>query len=612
MTMTDGLPNAHQVGFPLQYFLNPALNRAYDHFWANDVGPSGRRLWDDDAEILSYVTARLAGQPGLLGYEIMNEPWPGTRWPTCVSDAGCPDFDRGPYSAYHAQAIAAVRAEDPENLIWYEPVTTFNQGVPTAIVPPDDPQLGFSFHDYPLCGAAAEAATEITRRTPLTGSEGDVPAGVVPCTTRQTMDNALAHSAATGSALLQTEFGATTDEARLLPQLAEYDATMMPWMFWSYTRYITAYNAGETAVLPATDENVNHEMLGLLARPYPQLVSGTPLAWHFAPASKRFELSFSRDRADGHGTFAPGAETVVSVPALQYPDGYVASVTGGQVVSAPDAPLLRVRALPGDGPLTVTVAPPGPGPAANSACPEAATPLGGGVSVDTSRAQGDGGVVVACVDGTDVDDGTVTAGTGEASAGSVIVDGETTNPGPAAGYLGLSRQHWLTLVGCDEGDYDPNAPDDYSPSAEPHFNNAMASLGMGPLTAPAGPIGPTSPCSPQPWGPGPSGPCGGYQDPDAPPPAAQYPTGSPLYLYTSGDGALDPGSYGYVGLAGDFGANEGASGYLQVTHDPGLAGDVATGGYSAGGGGTVAAGNDGREAHDTFTPPGSPVVVCQN
>ncbi len=348
MTKTDGLPNAYQVGFPLQYFLNPALNRAFDHLWANDIGPSGRRLWDDDAGILSYVAARLADRPGLLGYEIMNEPWPGTRYPTCTNPAGCPDFDRGPYSAYHARVIKAVRKADPVNMIWYEPLTTFNQGVPTAVVPPDDPKLGFSFHDYPLC----DVADDFVDPQPV----APLPAAV-SCTTGQVMDNARSHSAATGSALLQTEFGATMDTTKLLPKLAQYDAAMMPWMFWSYTRYITSYNSDESALLPATDENVNHEMLAALARPYPQLVSGTPLRWSFDPGTKVFAMRYSSRRADGRSAFPAGAETAVSVPALQYPRGYTATVTGGRVASPPNAPVLRVRAGRDARTITILVSP---------------------------------------------------------------------------------------------------------------------------------------------------------------------------------------------------------------------------------------------------------------
>lgn len=44
------------------------------------------------------------------------------------------------------------------------------------------------------------------------------------------------------------------------------------------------------------------------------------------------------------------------MPALQYPHGYVAKVTGGTVASSPDAPVLRVRAGPGVTAVVVSVA----------------------------------------------------------------------------------------------------------------------------------------------------------------------------------------------------------------------------------------------------------------
>jgi endoglycosylceramidase len=42
MTVTDGLPNVFEVGFPLQYLFNPALERAFDHLW--DGGRHAYRL----------------------------------------------------------------------------------------------------------------------------------------------------------------------------------------------------------------------------------------------------------------------------------------------------------------------------------------------------------------------------------------------------------------------------------------------------------------------------------------------------------------------------------------------------------------------------------------
>ena len=48
------------------------------------------------------------------------------------------------------------------------------------------------------------------------------------------VDNALAQSAASGDALMLTEFGATTDEAELREILSLADAHGIPWLEWAY------------------------------------------------------------------------------------------------------------------------------------------------------------------------------------------------------------------------------------------------------------------------------------------------------------------------------------------------------------------------------------------
>jgi endoglycosylceramidase len=85
-------------------------------------------------------------------------------------------------------------------------------------------------------------------------------------------------------------------------------------------------------------------------------VAGTPTYWRFDASHKVLSVAYSSARADGPGTFPAGSETVVAVPAVQYPAGYAAQVTGATVVSPPDAPVLRVRST-GPGPVTITVLP---------------------------------------------------------------------------------------------------------------------------------------------------------------------------------------------------------------------------------------------------------------
>ena len=48
---------------------NPALQRAFDNFWANRPGPDGVPLQEHYATAMRAVAARFAHEPNVLGYE---------------------------------------------------------------------------------------------------------------------------------------------------------------------------------------------------------------------------------------------------------------------------------------------------------------------------------------------------------------------------------------------------------------------------------------------------------------------------------------------------------------------------------------------------------------
>ena len=109
--------------------------------------------------------------------------------------------------------------------------------------------------------------------------------------------------------------------------------------------------------MPASGANVDTDTLTVLARPYPQLVSGTPSGWSFDATSRTFALGYTPVRAGGGAPFPSGSETDIAVPAIQYPGGYVATVTGGHVTSAPNAPVLRIKADRGAASIHVSITP---------------------------------------------------------------------------------------------------------------------------------------------------------------------------------------------------------------------------------------------------------------
>jgi endoglycosylceramidase len=346
----DGLPAEPQLGFGGDYIGMPALERAFDHFWDNSPGPGGVGLQDRYAAAWAHVALFFAGNRNVLGYELMNEPWPGSIWPTCAQTDGCPTFDTGPFASFYRLVIGAIRRVDPRTLIWYEPQVLFNYGSTTNLPALGDSRLGFAFHDYCL--------------------QNDEGAGTQTCQTfdQTVFANALGRVAKTGDALLETEFGATQDSAILQPNVQRADQDMVSWLEWAFCGCDDPTTSGpgaEQAIVidpskPATGSNLVLPTLRVLVEPYPQLISGTPLSWGFDASAKTFSFKYSTARASGRGRFGRGSLTAIATPPFVYAGRYGVHASGAAIVSRRGAGVLVLAACRGASTIAVTVSPRGP------------------------------------------------------------------------------------------------------------------------------------------------------------------------------------------------------------------------------------------------------------
>jgi endoglycosylceramidase len=347
----DGnLPNP-QLGFSNNYLANPALEHALDQFFDNAAGPDGIGLQDYYAGAWAYVAQRFRTDKSVLGYELMNEPFPGTSWEQCAQPVGCPVFD-AKLLAFYKLVDGAIRRVDGRTLVWYEPNVIFNDGANTTLGPLGDPNAGFAFHDYCL-----------TEPETLTSPDS---------TACQTTDNlvfsdALAHVAETHDALLMTEFGATLSTAYLDDMVARADRNMVPWLEWAFCGCDdpTTQGPGTTQAIvidpakPATGSNLVMSTLQSLVEPYPQVIAGTPSSWGYDRTTRTFTLHFTTARASGRGAFAAGALTDVATPRLDYGSGYAVNAAGAALVSKHDASVLVLAACKRATTISVTVTPSG-------------------------------------------------------------------------------------------------------------------------------------------------------------------------------------------------------------------------------------------------------------
>ena len=339
--LDGGLPNP-RLGFPFNYFGNPAEEHAWDAFWKN-TPVAGQGLQDHYAAAWQHVAARFAGNPAVLGYELLNEPWPGTVWEQCaVPVTGCPLFD-ATLTKFYVRVLSAIRSTDATTRVFVEPNVLFSEIDATALKPIADARLGFSFHDY--CASAAEGL------------------GTAPCPLLDGLTVKAAKAFATKRSLpwLMTEFGATANVTNLNEMVALADKNQLGWLEWAYTGndITSTSSSGQAVVLdpsqPPTGANVVASTLKALAEPYPQAVAGTPGSWSWSGGV--FRLTYTTARLGAAGTFPAGSETDIATPMTQFPAGYTVTVSGASVTSAPNATTLRVASLPGSTSVSVTVSP---------------------------------------------------------------------------------------------------------------------------------------------------------------------------------------------------------------------------------------------------------------
>jgi endoglycosylceramidase len=336
-SQSGGLPNT-SLPFPINEFVDPAENHAWNSFWSNAQAPNGLGLEDDYTQMLQTVASNFNGNTDVVGYEIMNEPYPGSRaLPTLF---GSPFFDKQELNPFYNQAASAIRAVDPSTAIFYEPNIISSFGVaPTKLGTVDTSNTVFSYHNY-LPNYIA-----------------------IPVISDLVVEEAAAYAKAHHIPAFMTEFGATNSQPSLTASMQPADANLNGWTEWAYSGVGDITTAGNTnsealvynPALPPTGDNVNTANLTTLAEPYPQTISGTPNSFSFKNGI--FTFSYSTQKADGSGSFPAGAQTDISMPAIEFPNGYQVSVTGGQVVSAPNAPVLVITSNDGASTVNVVVSP---------------------------------------------------------------------------------------------------------------------------------------------------------------------------------------------------------------------------------------------------------------
>ena len=235
-------------------------------------------LWDDFAFHWQAVARALAGKPGVLGFELLNEPF--------NPDAFKSDTDE--LLPLYQRLHRAIRQWDNTTVLFYEPhvmgiqygmSTDFPEGGPGGAAYND--RQAFAFHIY--CWNTSRPIME-----PVCDLAFDLGWSAAARSLRRVR----------GGGFL-TEFGAVSDDkvslALLEASLARAEGHLSSWAYWSYKSFddITTEGSpfGESFYHP--DGSVQAGKVQLMTRPYAPAVAGRPTEARFDKRTGTFTLKYT-------------------------------------------------------------------------------------------------------------------------------------------------------------------------------------------------------------------------------------------------------------------------------------------------------------------------------
>jgi len=214
-TLDDGKPHTRGSIWSDSYYTSEAVHASLDHFWANQAASDGVGLQEHYAQAWQALAKRFAGEPWVVGYDIMNEPTPGEEFRRSrdagvagLGPQGKPEdllvgpeahkkqlalmqdveaframldrqapvlqtWERTRLMPFYTRVARAIRQVDSRHILFLEPAVPCAHGVRTAITPVTDakgkrdPLQAFSPHAYDITTDNAGVASSSNARVEL-------------------------------------------------------------------------------------------------------------------------------------------------------------------------------------------------------------------------------------------------------------------------------------------------------------------------------------------------------------------------------------------------------------------------------------------------------------
>jgi endoglycosylceramidase len=293
-----------------EYF-GATVQQAFDAFWkaGSPVMTEYLAAWDT-------MIARFKDEPGVVGFEPINEPAAGSQ--------AMDTFEATTLTSFYTQMLARMRQAAPSTLVFLDASPIDATTLTTSLGRPGGDGIVFAPHFYPFDTTPSNVAMNLQPWAQV-GVSWNVP-------------------------VFLGEFG----EPRATMGVVDYDTAVsaaldslgMSGTQWEYSQSSEEWNSESYEVVAA--DGTEYPIAQVLVRPFARAVAGSSITQSWDAAKSTFTLSYQP---------AAGGTTEVQLPSRAYPQGLRVDVTGGCYDSGSMPGRLLVQADANAAKVTLTITP---------------------------------------------------------------------------------------------------------------------------------------------------------------------------------------------------------------------------------------------------------------
>ncbi|WP_018473822.1 cellulase family glycosylhydrolase [Echinicola pacifica] len=324
-TLDEGLEHYKGEVWSDSYLISPAVQGAFDNFWQNKPAADGKGLQDHYAEMWKMLAERYKNQSNVIGYDLMNEPFPGS-----IAQQAMPALLTA-YGELHAKKTGIILGEEELMGIWSEP-SSRNEALQKldnaadfgSVIQALSP-LTSAFEKerlQPFYQKVAQAIREVDEQKIIFLEHtyfGNM--GVASSIQRTTLPNGkpdpqVAYAPHAYDLVVDTEFSSETSSSRvdyILQVISETAKKLqMPVWLGEWGAYYGGGNnmvpVAQHAITQIEKYNFSHAywsyenglenrpyFLQSLQRPYPFAINGELKNYHWKPDTNEFEMTWQEN-----------------------------------------------------------------------------------------------------------------------------------------------------------------------------------------------------------------------------------------------------------------------------------------------------------------------------